>query len=584
MSAENDTEKSFRLLRNLLITPEKDKIGQIEDRLDDPMVRAREISQSLPHAISLSINESDKISRVIEPVIDQSLKESIKNNPKAFADAIFPALGPGIRKAITSTLMGMIQSLNQVLNHSFSFQGLKWRFEAFKTRRPFAEVVLLHTLVYQVEQIFLIHKETGLVLDHVVSKDAVIQDPDLVSAMLTAIQDFIQDSFESEEANSLETIRSGSDRSIWIETGEHALIAAVIRGTPPVELRTFYQELIEEIHIKAVSILKNFNGDTTPFSIFTEQLKDGLQFQEKSNRKKISPWLWIILLVLVALFSYLGHIGYNYYQSYNQSRHSWNQYLEQLNNQKGLFVLSVRKQDRVYTVNGLKDPLIQDPAADLTEEQRQHFSVKAEWQDFYSLESDLVFKRAENILTPPQGVSLTLEKNIISATGRASHDWIDQARIKAAAIPGVTGIDLSKIENIEATRLNVLTARLMETRIYFENNSSRFVDGQEETLSGLIKNIQAIELLQSELKNIFLITILGHTDSSGTEKLNLKLSRNRAETTLNYLIVNGINPAFLNISGIGPKVPLIKEQQEADRQYNRAVSFKIFYIDSTKGD
>ena len=76
-----------------------------------------------------------------------------------------------------------------------SKQGLKWRFEALRTRKPFAEVILLHTLVYQVEQIFLIHKDTGLTLQHVVSKAELANDPDLVSGMLTAIKDFVQDSF-----------------------------------------------------------------------------------------------------------------------------------------------------------------------------------------------------------------------------------------------------------------------------------------------------------------------------------------------------------------------------------------------------
>ena len=43
-------------------------------------------------------------------------------------------------------------------------QGLKWRVESIRTGRPFAEIVLMHSLLYRVEQVFLIHRETGLVL------------------------------------------------------------------------------------------------------------------------------------------------------------------------------------------------------------------------------------------------------------------------------------------------------------------------------------------------------------------------------------------------------------------------------------
>jgi len=301
MVSEDAEGKTLNRLKALLLTPEKEQIRALENRLDDPMVRAKEISRFLPEAVSLSVLENDHLSRVLQPVIDASLKASVKKDPRTVADAISPALGPGIRKSISSTLTGMIQSLNQMLNHSFSIQGMKWRFEAFRTRKQFAEIVLLHTLVFQVEQIFLIHKESGIVLDHVVAKGVLIQDPDLVSGMLTAIQDFVRDSFDTRE--DLETLGMGSDRSVWIEKGEHALIAAVIRGTPPIDLRLKYRELIEEIHIKSGSAMENFDGDPLPFSIFREQLTDGLRFQEKTGQKKSSPLLWCALL---GVLSFLG--------------------------------------------------------------------------------------------------------------------------------------------------------------------------------------------------------------------------------------------------------------------------------------
>ena len=259
MSSKADERKTLNTLKELLLKTEKEQILRIEKRLDDPMIKAKEISQSLPEAISLSVLDNNKLSRVIQPVIDDAIKVSVQKNPKALADALFPVLGPGIRKAISSTIMGMIQSLNQMLNHSVSIQGMKWRFEAFRTRKQFAEVILLHTLVYKVEQIFFIHGESGIVLDHVVAKDTIIQDPDLVSGMLTAIQDFVKDSFDTDD--DLDTLRMGSDKSVWIEKGEHALIAAVIRGTPPLDMRIRYRELIEDIHIKSGAALEKFDEE-----------------------------------------------------------------------------------------------------------------------------------------------------------------------------------------------------------------------------------------------------------------------------------------------------------------------------------
>ena len=73
------------------------------------------------------------------------------------------------------------ESLNQTLEHTFSWRGLKWRFEALRTGKSFAEVVMLRSLVYRVEQLFLIHRKTNspsTVLDPAIGKDS-----DMVAGM-----------------------------------------------------------------------------------------------------------------------------------------------------------------------------------------------------------------------------------------------------------------------------------------------------------------------------------------------------------------------------------------------------------------
>ena len=574
MSQKTVESEMLDTLKNLLIKPEKKQIQRIESRLDDPMVRAKEISQSLPEAISLSVLSSDKISRVLQPVIDDSIKTSVKNNPQALADALAPALGPGIRKAITSTIMGMLQSLNQVLNHSFSIQGLKWRFEAFRTKKQFAEIVMLHTLVYQVEQIFLIHRESGIVLEHVVAKDIMIQDPDLVSGMLTAIQNFVNDSFHTDAQDNLETLRMGSDRSVWIENGERALIAAVIRGTPPLDLRIRYREMVEEIHIKAGSFLEKFNGDPLPFSIFRENLKDGLQSQEKNNQKQTSPLLWCIFIIILSILSIWGFSVFKTHQA-------WHQYLSRLKNQKGVIVLSAQKQDGKYQIYGLRDPMAKNPQSLLQKKEKDRLTIISHWETFYSLDPEFIFNRAQQILNPPSTVSLALSGNIMVAKGQASQDWIEKFQTTAPTIPGIHGFNDNMVQNIDKKNLDIALKELTTIKIYFETSSTRFAKGQEEVLARIFKTIKNIQALQLKLKSSVQIIILGHTDSSGTEKINQRLSKNRAEKMFNHLISMGTNPAFFATSGIGTKILLTKEINTDDRQYNRAITFKIFYNPST---
>lgn len=574
MGSNADESKTLNALKELLFKSEKEQILRIENRLDDPMIRAKEISQSLPEAISLSVLANNKLSRVIQPVIDDAIKISVQKNPKALAQALAPVLGPGIRKAISSTIMGMIQSLNQMLNNSVSIQGMKWRFEAFRTRKQFAEVILLHTLVYKVEQIFFIHGESGIVLDHVVAKDIIIQDPDLVSGMLTAIQDFVKDSFDTDD--DLDTLRMGSDKSIWIEKGEHALIAAVIRGTPPFDMRIRYRELIEEIHIKSGAALEKFDGDVLPFSIFREQLKEGLQFQGKKETQHLSPLLWGFFLVILCGVGMWGFSAYT-------TNQAWHQYLNQIEAQKGLIILSAQKREGKYLITGLRDPLATDPLSLLHNDAIDPVSIESRWQTFYSLDPHFIFQRAKFILKPPETIQLELLGNTIIAQGHASHTWIENFQKIAPTIPGIDGYKDDKIQNIDMVDLNIALKELMSIRIYFENNSTALVENQEHILEQLHKLINRIHKLQSRVERSVQIIILGHTDSSGNEKLNQRLSRDRAEKIFNSLIIQGINPAFLSISGIGTKILLKEENNTEDKQFNRAVTFKIFYEHSKEG-
>ncbi|HCY84153.1 MAG TPA: hypothetical protein DHV36_03355, partial [Desulfobacteraceae bacterium] len=485
-------------------------------------------------------------------------------------------------KAITATIMGMIQSLNQVLNHSFSIQGIKWRLEALRTGRQFAEVVMLNTLVYQVEQIFLVHGDTGIVLEHVVAEGAMIQDPDLVSGMLTAIQDFVRDSFstdgESESDGDLDTLRIGSNRSVWVEKGEHAFLAAVIRGNPPMELRTFYREIIEDLHLKAGSALAAFDGNTQPFALFRETLNSGLRFKEREDSQQISPVVWLIVALMVAAAVALpAYWGYRV----NQASQEWKGRLEKIRDQKGVLVVSVERDDGVYRLNGLKDPLVEDPLTVLASENRS--DIRARWQPFYSLDPAFVFQRAQTLLNPPPGVTLSLDRNTLIAKGKADQAWIDTFDIRATAIPGIDAANGDTLVNTDRIALSTAVNTLTALKIYFENNSTELIPGQTQKLSRLIETIRDVNRLMVILNLSVQITIVGHTDSSGTEKYNMKLSRERAETIYAFVKSRSMSYGFINTLGVGTQVRLKEETREEDRQFNRAVSFRANVLSANQG-
>jgi len=64
-------------------------------------------------------------------------------------------------------LDGMLQSLSQTLEQRFSWRSCRWRWGVHPTGKPYADDCSPAKPLYRVEQVFLIHRKTGLLLQYV---------------------------------------------------------------------------------------------------------------------------------------------------------------------------------------------------------------------------------------------------------------------------------------------------------------------------------------------------------------------------------------------------------------------------------
>jgi OOP family OmpA-OmpF porin len=312
-------------LRSLLIKPEQVKLEELDRRLTSPESLAQQVSGVLAHAVAMRGSPDDKLALVLRPIVEDAIRSSVQRNPQFFADILYPVMGPAIRKSIAEALRNMMESFNYSLETAFSWKYLKWRWEAIRTGRSFAEVVMLHTLVYRVEQLFLLHRESGVVLKHLTADGIVAQDADLVSGMLTAIQDFVHDSFGGGEG-SLETFRVG-ELGVWIEQAPRTVLAAVVRGNPPPELSTLLRTQLELLELQYVVPLERFDGDTSGFENTTDLLRPGLISAQTGKRgprsarqrgtgeRALQPWfsaerlllvVAVLAIVAIAVFAILA--------------------------------------------------------------------------------------------------------------------------------------------------------------------------------------------------------------------------------------------------------------------------------------
>ncbi len=312
-------------LRELLVGPEIEQLADVRERLTDPEKRSADLAQVLPEAIR---NAKPKPLRdALEPVFEKAFQSSVRKNPKELADAIYPIIGPAIRTSISAAIRDFAEALNQIVEKSASFRALRWRVEAVVTGKPFSEILLTRSLLYSVEQVFLIHRKSGLLLQHVAAESAVVKDADMVSGMLTAIQDFLSDSF-AESGHELETVDAGRFK-LWLIYSPKLLLVGAVSGTAPAELRKVFRRALDGIEEALAGEIANFKqGDVSAFEPALPFLESCLLGQS-APEKRVKARLWpdvVVVLVLLAALIRLAVSG---------ERARWNGYFEALRQQAG---------------------------------------------------------------------------------------------------------------------------------------------------------------------------------------------------------------------------------------------------------
>jgi hypothetical protein len=110
---------------------------------------------------------------------------------------------------------------------------------------------------YSLETLFLIHND-GRLVAHVTREENTILDKDVVSAMFTAVQEFVRDSFQKGEVG-LKKLEIG-DKNVLIEKGHAAYLAMIYSGWPQKETFEMLPMLLRDIEERYKDKLEHWNG------------------------------------------------------------------------------------------------------------------------------------------------------------------------------------------------------------------------------------------------------------------------------------------------------------------------------------
>jgi len=568
-SGDRNSDVSVRELselRDLLFGGERRQLEELRRRLDTHEITPEELAEKLPQAIAQRSARDDQLAIAMAPTVETAISESVRRNPHEIATAIFPVLGPAIRKAIAETMSGLVNTINRAIEHSLSPRGIRWRLESWRTGVPFAQIVIRHALVYRVEQVFLVHAHTGLLLAHVPEEDS--RDADLISGMLTAIADFVNDSFESKQTGELRAFAVG-DLTVLVEAGPEAHIAAVVRGQPPESLPVKLQTTLETIHLQWSNPLSGFSGDSAPFTTTRPLLDECVETvlsTDGANAQGFRRYAWIIpLLLFVAAVEWFGTSG----------RRRWNAAVARLESEPGITVIRSERSGGRWHVTGMRDALAANPATLLAGMDIDTTDVVAQWEPYVSTEPALVLARARRVLAPPAGVTLRVSGDSLVATGRASEAWIARAATVAPALPGIVSVDVSRVQLGLPAELDSLRAAIEETRALFDVGSGVIGEAARATMSTVSDRVRALADAARRHGYTVTVQLVGRTDPSGSANENLALSRRRAVAVRDHLVSLGVSAAILEATATGSGSPLTASTSADQARINRSVSFVV---------
>jgi hypothetical protein len=114
---------------------------------------------------------------------------------------------------------------------------------------------------FQIEEVFLIYQD-GRLIAHNTRRLKADVDKDILTGMLTAVQNFVSESFQKDEVGVLDEMHYGN-LNILIENGPSANMAVVVHGEEPKDMRKKMKGILKEIHEMFGPYLAQWDGDTT---------------------------------------------------------------------------------------------------------------------------------------------------------------------------------------------------------------------------------------------------------------------------------------------------------------------------------
>ena len=144
----------------------------------------------------------------------------------------------------------------------------------------------------------------------------------------------------------------------------------------------------------------------------------------------------------------------------------------------------------------------------------------------------------------------------------------DQCPLEAEVVNGFEDDDGCPDVDTQLVKVNRAVGKIeLKQKVYFASGRARIRSQSHALLDEVAEVLKA--------NSTMTVLIEGHTDSVGSNSVNLQLSQRRADAVRTYLIERQIEPDRLTAIGFGEEKPIDSNRTRRGRERNRRVDFTI---------
>jgi hypothetical protein len=278
-------DPALETLRDILFRHDRQRIAELEAEI---------------HVMEQRGVDRDALIETISPVLGEALRRQIAVAREEMVETLYPLIGQLVVRAVSDAVRDLARTVDAQVRRSFELRAAWWRIRARLGGASDAEMSLRTSLPFKVNEVFLIHRESGLLLWHRSREAKATRDSELVGSMLTAIRDFAYDAFGRGKGDQLEEIEYGDER-ILLEAASNAYLAVVVDGVEPPGFRVEMRERIVDVEHRYARVLRDYDGDATRLAAAEGILRPLMSAAEPPRMTTAQKWLMAAVAGVAAI-------------------------------------------------------------------------------------------------------------------------------------------------------------------------------------------------------------------------------------------------------------------------------------------